>query len=221
MKVSALKLKSPVKQSEGSEKLSTDLWDLNWQEHLPITIPLSTGGTADFKSCSSHVAFEFLKKNYDQLFTENEKHSSFLFTDGHPAKFDFYSRCCDVFCYSIKGTTIGILVANPVDWSSYYIRYINILPAYRGNKLFEVALQCILDLLSDHDLKRVTIEVSPSNLYQIQRLTRLNFNITGTSNSERWGALLQLTKFLDETHESSFLQHFCVGPRPQLINNLH
>jgi hypothetical protein len=45
---------------------------------------------------------------------------------------------------------------------------------------------------------------------------RLRFNVTGTCLSERWGANVHFTKFLNGDNERTFLQQFCSGVKYQL-----
>jgi hypothetical protein len=52
-------------------------------------------------------------------------------------------------------------------------------------------------------------------------LTRARFNITGSLMSERWGALIRFTKFLNERGEDTFLQQFCRGAWYQQRSRSH
>jgi hypothetical protein len=70
-------------------------------------------------------------------------------------------------------------------------------------------------VLGQAGVRRFELDTSPANMATIQVLTRLRFNVTGHITSERWGALLRLTKFLDERAEEVFLDSFCSGVRYQ------
>jgi hypothetical protein len=51
--------------------------------------------------------------------------------------------------------------------------------------------------------------VSPSNATMLHVATRLGFISSGTLLSDRWGALVRFTKFLDTPSESVFTRQFC------------
>jgi len=50
----------------------------------------------------------------------------------------------------------------------------------------------------------------------VHLLTSLNFNVTGSVLSDRWGAQVRLTRFLDAQSEDVFLRQFCAGVAYQL-----
>lgn len=67
-------------------------------------------------------------------------------------------------------------------------------------------------------MERVCVDVSPSNVEQVQRLSKLGFYVSGNSFSERWGACIAMTKYLDSHSEEVFLDQFCLGLRPKKTN---
>jgi RimJ/RimL family protein N-acetyltransferase len=91
-----------------------------------------------------------------------------------------------------------------------------VLPAYQGRQLPRVVLPLLFERLKRAAVRRVEAETSPSNLVTIHVLTRMRFNITGNALSDRWGALLRMTKYLDRDAEDVFLDTFCVGIPYQL-----
>jgi hypothetical protein len=64
-------------------------------------------------------------------------------------------------------------------------------------------------------VERVEADASPANFASLQTLLRNRFNVTGSVLSERWGALVRLTRFLDDDATGVFLDQFCDGVRPQ------
>jgi len=133
----------------------------------------------------------------------------------HAAKNRYYEEYGDVFVFEHGNKTVGLLVCTPVDWGTYYIRFVAVLPEYGGRKLFQTLLPVLLDVLSASVVERVEAETSPSNLAFVHIMNKFSFNVTGTVLSERWGALVRFTRFLDGNSEDVFLRQFCTGVRYQ------
>jgi hypothetical protein len=64
-------------------------------------------------------------------------------------------------------------------------------------------------------VERVDVETSPSNLATMHIMNRFRFNVTGQVLSERWGALVKFSKFLDGDCEKVFLRQYCTGIKYQ------
>jgi hypothetical protein len=65
-------------------------------------------------------------------------------------------------------------------------------------------------------VERVECDTSPANLVMVHIMGRLRFNVTGTCLSERWGAYIHFTRFLNSDNERTFLRQFCSGVKYQL-----
>src|SRR6185503_19487640 len=102
-----------------------------------------------------------------------------------------------------------------VDWSTYHIRFCAFLPEYQGRQLLQRFFPTFFRILKQAGVERIETETSPSNLAIMHIMNRFHFNVTGTLMSERWGALVRFTKFLDEESERVFLQQFCTGIKYQ------
>ena len=74
----------------------------------------------------------------------------------------------------------------------------------------------LFEQLKRAGVERVEADTSPANMATMHLLTRLRFNMTGTTLSERWGAHVHFTKFLDERSEGVFLEQFCSGVKYQV-----
>jgi hypothetical protein len=59
---------------------------------------------------------------------------------------------------------------------------------------------------------RVESEVSPSNTSALNLQLKQGFMVTSATNSERWGSVLRLTKFLNPESERIFRRQFCSIP---------
>ena len=64
-------------------------------------------------------------------------------------------------------------------------------------------------------VERVEADTSPSNMATLHLLSRLRFNPTGTVLTDRWGAHIKFTRYLDDAAEQVFLDQFCTGVRYQ------
>jgi hypothetical protein len=97
------------------------------------------------------------------------------------------------------------------------MRSMAILPSFQGQGLFQDFLSHLFNVLKAHGVNRVTGDVSPSNLVSSHIFNKMQFNVTGYTVSDRWGALTQFTKFLNPRTEAVFLDSFCAGIRPQAV----
>lgn len=190
--------------------MSLRYWDLDWREHLPWK--LDGGVTVE------HARFDdvwpFIRDRYGEIFETDAGRHGFLDEPMTEAKWRF-CRECDVTRFRDGERTVGVTIFHPSDWSSYYLRSAAYLPEYQGSGIGRAWMERCLAVLARHGVARVDTDVSPSNFANVRLLTRLGFNITATSNSERWGALARFTKFLQDDAEAVFLDKFCSGVRYQ------
>jgi hypothetical protein len=192
--------------------LSETLWDLRWAEHLPFEL----GAGCSVRLGSFQGALPFVSSNYAAIF-EHDSGSPFRPDALSPAKARYYERCADIFEFVRAGETIGLLVCDPLDWSTYYVRSAAVLPGHQGRQLVQRFFSAFaFELLAQSGVARVDIDISPSNLAMHHIATRLRFNPTGTLLTDRWGALTRFTKFLSTDEERIFVDTFCSGVKYQL-----
>ncbi len=193
--------------------LSSSIWNINWNDYFPFNIN-QKGFVAEY---STHEEFSaFAKVHFARVFRQDSYQTSFLWSESGTAKTRYYKEAGDFFVFKMNQKTIGGFVGTPIDWSSYYLRSFALLPEYEGHQILSLFLKHLFKCLEEVGVERIEGDTSPSNLTIIQILTRLRFNITGMTLSERWGSQLRLSKFLSTKHEQVFLDQFCFGARPQL-----
>lgn len=205
---------APATAEQGSSlgPLSQVLWGFSWSDILPYGIGNEgvqvVGSTFD-------SALPFIHNHYAEIFHEDPTVSPFV-TKVDAARQRYYRAAGDFFEFVHEGRTVGLLIGTPIDWGSYYIRSAAALPRYQGKKIIQRFFPVLFEQLKRAGVERVEADTSPSNMATMHLLTRLRFNMTGTVLSERWGAHVHFTKFLDEASEGVFLEQFCSGVKYQL-----
>jgi GNAT superfamily N-acetyltransferase len=192
-------------------KVSRLLWGIDWRAWLPRRL---TEDGIELHLSSIDAAMPFISAHYAEIFEQELERDRFFSEPFDGPKMRYY-RTADVFEIRHAERTVGLLIGAPSDWSTYYIRSMAVLPAYQGRQLPRCILPFLFEHLAKAGVRRFEAETSPSNLVSVLNLTRLRFNITGTVLTERWGALLRFTKFVDEGAEEVFLHKFCSGVRYQ------
>jgi hypothetical protein len=192
--------------------LAKMLWNIDWAEALPVTV----GGGVSVDYGSFATASAFIAEHYAEIFEQVPGAS--VFTGGHSstARARYYHSVADFFHFMHGSSIVGLLVCTPLDWSTYYLRSGALLPTYQNAKLMQRFVPLIFGTLARAGVERVETDTSPSNFRMMQLLTHLGFNVSGTVLTERWGAHVKFTKFLDEQSERVFLDQFCVGVKYQL-----
>lgn len=193
-------------------KLSQELWGINWEKHFPKEL----ANSSIIMNISNFSEFiSFVQNHLLEMFPDSSS-SNFLHSESGPAKEIYYNKCVDIFSFKDGDKIVGVFIGNPIDWSSYYMRFTYVQPDYRGKNIFSHCSDYMTKILSHFPIDRIEAEISPSNLGQIKRIHNLGFNITGMRLSERWGGLNIMTKFLNIKHKKVFLNQFCQGAKPQL-----
>jgi RimJ/RimL family protein N-acetyltransferase len=185
--------------------MSCWLWGVDWRAHLPWE--LDEGVTVDPGDLDT--ALPFIQEHYGAIF-ESEGDDRFLHEPLDPPKLRFLSTT-DIFLFHHGTRLIGVLIAHPTDWSSYYIRTTGFLKEYQSRGYGFAWAERACEVLAAAGVGRIEAETTPNNFACIRVLTRLGFNITSTVNSERWGNMVRFTKFLSEDAETHFLDQFCTG----------
>ena len=192
-------------------RFSEALWQIDWPALLPRPVT-QDGVTVEWSSFERSLPF--ITANYGAIF-EDDPGSPFV-TKVSDAKARYYREAGDFFEFVHRGRTVGLLVGTPVDWSTYYVRSAAALPEYQGRKIVQRFFPFLFEQLKAAGVERVEADTSPANMATLHLLTRLRFNVTGTVLSERWGAHVHFTKFLDEGSEGVFLNQFCAGVKYHL-----
>jgi hypothetical protein len=191
---------SPV---QASSDLTAELWGLHWNDILP----LSVAGTS-VHAVGYDTAAEFMRDHYGQIF-DLVPNSPFARNDSCTAKTRYYRHTADCFAFYDGSEAVALVLANAVDWSTYYIRSAASLPSHQGRLMIPRFLPVMFDTLRAAGVERVEAEASPTNMTSLQLLMRLGFKVTGTVTTDRWGSLVRLTKFLCQEAEQVFVDQFC------------
>jgi len=190
---------------------SRELWGVDWRAALPRRL---TQDGIELRCSDIERALPFVAAHYGAIFEEDPASNRFFSEPFDGAKLRYY-RQADVFEMVDRGETVGVAIGGPSDWSTYYLRTMGVLPSHQGRQLPRCIFPFMFEVLSGAGVRRFELDTSPSNMATIQVLTRMRFNVTGQTLSDRWGALLRLTKFLDQGAEDVFLDSFCTGIRYQ------
>ncbi|HEY3500089.1 MAG TPA: GNAT family N-acetyltransferase [Polyangiaceae bacterium] len=188
--------------------LSRELWDIDWREELPHVLA-DDGIVVD--ACDFSEVVPFIAANYPGIFGYESRPSRFLAGGTSAARRRYYEAVGDCFVFRDGLETAGVLICTPVDWGTYYIRSTALLPEYQGRGLVQRFFPRLFERLRAAGVERVEAETAPSNFASLQILLRSRFSVTGTVLSERWGALVRLTRFLDGAAGEVFLDQFCDG----------
>lgn len=185
--------------------MSERLWGLDWRKVLPWQI--------------GEVAIEW--GSYDDILAFLHEHGArladgpegrFLVEEVTEAKRRFFADA-DVFVMRhVSGRVVGFWAGHPSDWSSYYARAMNILPEFREGRLASELSRRISETLARTEVARIEVDTSIANIPMTRLLHGLGFHVTGSSNSERWGAMLRFTKFLREEAAETFSRQFVYVP---------
>lgn len=186
------------------ESLSFKLFGIDWAAHLPFE--LSEDVRLEWATVAQTAAFA--GAHYAAIFGARAADQRFLLEDSTPAKARFL-RISDRFVFRDGVRTVGLLVGQPLDWSTYYWRTVAFLPEFQGRGLLAAALRRTDDVMRAAGIARVDGEAAPNNHRQMRLLLRLGYCVTGTINSERWGTVLRFTKYLRPEAEERFMTQFC------------
>ena len=195
---------------ESPRGLTETLWGIRWDDILPHRVLSDILVVAS----SYDQALPFVEANYDTIFEDDET-SRFHQTKSVAQRARYYRKVGDFFEFKQGSRTVGLLIGTAVDWSSYYIRSAAALPEVQGKGMIQRFFHTMFPVLKQAGVERVEAETAPTNLAVIHLLSRMRFNPTGTILSDRWGALLRLTRYLDNDAEQVFLNQFCSGVRYQ------
>ncbi len=180
------------------------IYGIQWSNHFPIRLE----GGVEVDVASVEEATAFTAAHYACIFGSDPEDRRFFSDPSSPARARFLAGS-DRFLFREGGQAIGLLVGNPVDWSTYYWRSVAFLPEHQGRGLLAAALAHTDRVMREAGVVRVEGEAAPINYKQVRLLLRLGYCVTGSSNSDRWGTMLRLTKYLDASAQERFVTQFC------------
>ncbi len=186
---------------------SKRIWGLDWSTILPWQLDEVEVISADFEE----GAAPFIRDNYAKIFDAESNEKRFLASPPSDAKTRFCAEA-DTFVFRVERKTIGIFMAHPTDWSTYYMRTAALLPAYRGRGLVARFMDRICEPLRLAGVERLEGDISPANTPMLKLHLGQGFLVTSSANSERWGSYLRFTKFLREEADTVFRRQFCNTP---------
>ena len=187
---------------------SQRLWGLAFGEHLPCDL----GDGVELRAGTLDDVLAFTSAHYATIFHADADDTRFLPEQLNEAKRRFL-EASDKLLFCEDDRVIGLLVGNPVDWSTYYWRTVAFLPEHQGRGLLAAALARTDELMRAAGIARIEGDAAPANYRQVRLLLRLGYCVTGSTNSERWGAMLRLTRFLDPEGHRVFTTQFCKDPQ--------
>lgn len=185
------------------ESMSQRLWDIDWKSILPLhfdDVRVEYERLADVQP--------FMAEVFPQTFNVGRQ---WLQEETTEAKRRFGEEM-DAFVFRAGAKVVGLLVAHPSDWSTYYWRVATVLPEYRQRNLLASLGELLYPPLRAAGVKRMELDTSPANRPMVRLLSNQGFIVTSTSSSERWGLSLRFTKFLDDEAERIYTGQFLDVP---------
>jgi GNAT superfamily N-acetyltransferase len=183
------------------------LWGIDWSACFPSEL---TPGISVHVGPSDTVS-QFLGEHFVSIFGEGS--SAGFWQEAGSAKERYLRHACDGFVVRDRGVDVGVVIFNPVDWSTYYLRMMAFLPHYQGRELGPMVVARVAEVLAPVGVERFELETAPSNTRALNAAFAAGFVMTGNTMSERWGALCRLTRFLNVGAEQSYLDRYCLGGR--------
>jgi GNAT superfamily N-acetyltransferase len=191
-------------RKRASINASRRLWGLDWSRRLPWRLD---DVTVEWGSINE--ALPFVAERYAEIFGTDD--GRFFAEPMSEAKRRFCAES-DVFLFRADGETVGLVLAHPTDWSTYYVRSTALLAEYRARGILPRFLEHFYGPLREVGVERIESDCSPSNQPVIRLHTSEGFMVTGSGNSDRWGGLLHMTKYLRGEPEKVFIRQFCTAP---------
>lgn len=195
--------------SRAIEPLSKRWFGVDFRALLPWDLdPFSvTWGSLD-------TLVAFMTRHHADLFGSDAIAGRWHADPMTPAKARFLAET-DIFLVRDGDAVIGHLIGHPSDWSTYYLRSTALLPEHRGNTI-PILIKRITEILRSAGVERMELDATPTNgPTNIIMQSRQGYVATGTLNTDRWGTLVRLTKFLNVDAEGVFHDQFCAGTWPR------
>ena len=125
-----------------------------------------------------------------------------------PLRDAFQSHTEQFVFYNAKNEPIGWSIGQQREADTFIMLWTGILPAYQNQGIYSAFLRRLLDYLRTLGYARVTSNHMVNNRAVLIAKLKAGFIATGMSLDERWGAILWLTHYLDETVEEAFRRAF-------------
>ena len=191
-----------VSKPAGSPTLSATLWGLDFSRVLPRAL---SGGLRAVPGELPRIR-DFLSSRFPSL-TE-EALSGVANASTRDAKLR-YLNACDLIELRDQDRTVGAIVGAPEDWSTYYVRIFAVAEECQHPRVIrKLVRECLFQPLAMYGVQRIAAETSPANRAMCRLFSELEFHATGHQLSDRWGALVRYTRFLDRSCEAVFLGQF-------------
>ena len=195
------------------QPLSERLYGLNWENYLPLRLP-SSG--INLVASNYDETMSFIAKNYEEIHELQEQKIE-SFTGNKEA---YYREFGDFLLFKDGNSIVGAQIFCPIDWSTYYSRTTSILRSHQGKNILQDFVEFMISVLKRHQISRLEAEISPAQKVMVHTLNKLGFTINGMKLTDRWGSVLQLVLYLDQTQEESFKKQFCFGAMPKIRNKV-
>ena len=203
----------PRKRDSVPFRLSEQVFGFRW----PDLVPCGLGSNGARLRAGTHSEVRAFLATHRRLIVAPELEGSrFAQLEEGPAKERFCDRAVDSFVIEQDGEPVGVFVGQAWDWSTYYLRYLAMLPGHQGHGAVAGIVDRFGTFLGPYGFERMEVDVSVSHLRQLRRLIGCGFHVMGTLHSERWGAMVHLVRFLSERHEEVFLSQFSAGLRSRM-----
>jgi Acetyltransferase (GNAT) family len=184
---------------------SWSLWGLDWRDHFPRSFGDLTVHAGSFED-----ALPFIAGHYSEIFRHDSTVDRFLHDPMTDAKRRFGIEM-DAFLVKDGVDVVGVLIGHPSDWTTYYMRSVALLPAYRSRHILTDLVESTYGPLRDAGVERIEGDCSPANLAMVRALTSLDYLPISSYPSERWGMQLRFVKYLRPEAEAVFVRQFCNG----------
>lgn len=186
------------------ETFSKRVWGSDWRDELPWSFDGVTAEPGTFDD-----ALVFMQEHYARIFGGLGTDGSRFLADPLTESKRRFGGEMDVVLYRDGARVVGIWMAHPADWTTYYVRSAAFLPEYRDKRVMSQFLERVYAPLAALGIERLECECSPANVPMMKLMASLGWIAVSTANSERWGATIRFAKFLRSEAEGVFTRQFC------------
>ena len=194
-------------------KLSYEIWGIEWERHLPVQVAGNAQRTIELGDPAE--CLDLLSRNSEAIFDLTPDDRRFGHSGSDRARRRFYEQAADFFAFRDAGRLVGFFVGNPIDWDSYYMRHICVLPESRGCGWMEATGVFLLPVLAEYGVSIVESHTSPSNFISQHYAAKFGVFPVGSVCTTRWGTLIHYMGFLNSEAKETFRRQFCSGIQPE------
>lgn len=185
------------------------LWKIEWSNHYPYK--LTDEGiyvdVAPFEEVE-----RFTNQYLEKIYGTSPDTSPFRLFSNSVERLRYYQTMSVCFFFFDAKEKIGAFKGACADWSTFYLRSALLFEKYRGKRIYKNFLEHLFQVLANAKVERICGDVVPTNRSSVSLYNKLGFYVTGFTNSDRWGALIQFTKFLNKESEKVFVRQHCASP---------